>query len=295
MLKRWARFLMERYVPHASPVFLWALAVDLLVQRQLGAPQVRLSLATVIVGVTAVLMGAAARITDEIKDADTDRRFFPERPIVSGRISEREATWLALATVGLSLALNAAWPIAVLELGGQALFLYLMTRWFFVPKLISGNRLLAIGSHFPFYVVLGFYAADFVARYHGLESPGLTAAALGGWWVLPFLSYEFARKAPLPSEEREGLQTYTTLLGFPFAALIGFLLAGAHFALLLAWCGVRGPLVPAVLGAALAAYLAVFVLLAAGRLKKSAPLAMASGAYWMAALILVSLESLEVL
>ena len=251
MIRRWIAFLRERCLFFTAFV-LWGCALDALVQRAHGLPP-KYSLATVMVIACAQLMGAAIRARDEIKDFDSDSRFYPDRPLVAGRISERELVLLERALIAAMLILNLLWPLAPGYMAVVVIYLILMAKWFFMPKLISGNRLLALATHSPVNLLLNIYTMAFLTRYHGLGAWGGKELFIAAWMLMPVYAIEFARKTFAPQQEREGLESYSSIMGTRPAAAIGFALGAGHCALLAALSGWLGIPAYAAIGAALAA------------------------------------------
>jgi hypothetical protein len=193
---------------------------------------------------------------------------------------------LALGAVGLAMIPR----LALVELAVAVVYLYLMTRWFFVPRLLSGNRILALATHCPFSLLVYLYVARASAQFHGLRSPAAATLVTAAWMVLPFLSYEFARKTMMPDEERPGLQTYSSMLGFRVAGAISHLFVAAHVVVVIfplsRW---RRPPVEVVVGfsALLGIYTVVLLAFLTGRLRRGKALEVVSGVYYMGTLLLL--------
>ncbi|MFA5161647.1 MAG: UbiA family prenyltransferase [Elusimicrobiales bacterium] len=249
MIRRWISFLRERCLFFTAFV-LWGCALDALVQRAHGLSP-KYSMATVMVVVCAQLMGAAIRARDEIKDFESDKRFYPDRPLVSGRISERELALLERVLIGAMLALNLLWPLAPAYMAVVAAYLVLMAKWFFMPGLISGNRLLALATHSPVNLLFNIYAMAFLARYHGLGAWGGKELFIASWMMMPVYAIEFARKTFAPRQEREGLDSYSSIMGPRAAAAAALALGIGHCALLAIFAGWLGIPAYAAIGAAL--------------------------------------------
>jgi hypothetical protein len=116
--------------------------------------------------------------------------------------------------------------------------------------------------------------------------------AVAGLAMLPFLSYEFARKTFLPEGERPGYQSYSILLGLRSATAVGFVLAAVHFAALLALrAAYAAPPASAVTTAGLALLLGVYGVFAALVLFRlrvpPRALELSSGAYFVVGLVLL--------
>ncbi|MFN9115444.1 MAG: hypothetical protein ACK5XN_35765, partial [Bacteroidota bacterium] len=112
----------------------------------------------IIIGtLTYALMILYYRISDEFKDADTDQKFFPERPVPSGRVSLGDLQILRTVATFLCLALAFLTPQSIAPFIAYWLFAWLMGKWFFLPKLIGENRILAFVTHSPVGIFASFY------------------------------------------------------------------------------------------------------------------------------------------
>lgn len=154
------------------------------------------------------------RISDEFKDYETDKKFFPDRPIPSGRLFLSDLK-VMLVTVSLTgLVLNLIYPQALYEYLAAFIFTFAMGKWFFMEKIISKNRLLAFITHAPVGIFLYWYAIKWLLNLEGLQWTLVEIMSVIGFIVLPGLSWEILRKTFLPQDEMPGYQIYSTMLGF---------------------------------------------------------------------------------
>jgi len=158
------------------------------------------------------------RVSDEIKDADSDKRFFPDRLLPSGRIALvdlRCLWWIALAALVASV--SSLWPPSpwAIALVAYALLMY---KYFFAPALISKNLLLALGSHNPSMYLLQLCALGFI---YPRRTPSGVDFLVCLLFYLPSLLWELSRKVRAPSRETE-YQTYSSIFGYRLAGLIAF-------------------------------------------------------------------------
>ncbi len=154
------------------------------------------------------------RISDEFKDFKTDQKFFPDRPIPSGRLFLSDLKVMLIVVSVVSLGINVLYPFALKEFIFAFLFTVAMGKWFFMEKLISGNRLIAFFTHAPVGILLYWYAEVCLLNIHGVSWSLPEMATLIAFIVLPGLSWEVLRKTYLPEDEMPGYQIYSTMLGF---------------------------------------------------------------------------------
>jgi 4-hydroxybenzoate polyprenyltransferase len=288
MIVRVLKFLGERFGEHVIPIVLWMAAIDAVTRELSGGarPSPRM-----LVGFfTALMINACTRTTDEIKDVEVDREFYPTRPLVTGKVTVREVYGLTFVMVGLALAVNLVFRDVLVDVLIALACLFLMATWYGVPKVLSKNRVLAILSNCPVYFMVCFQQADLATK--GTHAPAAVPFAVAALAMLPFLSYEFARKTFLPAGERAGYQSYSVLLGLRPATLVGFLLAALHFAVFIGLrttfaAGAASILTTAGLALLLAVYGVFALLVLAGRRVPARALELSSGAYFVVGLVLL--------
>lgn len=196
------------------------------------------------------------RACDEVKDAEDDLRYRPERPIPRGLVSQRLIVGIALVLVPVAiLAAYALAPAMLLPLAAVWIWLAAMTAEFGVPKWLKARPFVYLVSHMAIMPLIDFFVT-------GAEWLVRSGSPPDGLWLFLALSFvngcvlEIGRKLYAPQNEREGVETYTALIGLARAiyawifclALALALLAGVGFAV--------GAPVP-VIAAGVAAYLAV--------------------------------------
>lgn len=174
------------------------------------------------------------RACDEVKDADDDRHYRPERPIPRGLVTIRLIVGLAAATVPLAIA--AAWslsPKLLLPLAAVWLWLAAMTIEFGVPVWLKARPLLYLVSHMLIMPLIDL----FVTATEWLANAGAPPAGLGLFLALSFANgcvIEIGRKLYAPESEREGVETYTALLGIDRAVGMWIACLGVSLVLLIA-------------------------------------------------------------
>ena len=160
------------------------------------------------------------RACDEIKDAEDDRRYRPERPIPRGLVSLRLIVGIGIAAVPIATAATAVLDLRLLgPLALVWLWLALMTAEFFVPAWLKARPFLYLVSHMLIMPLIDF----FVTGCEWLKAGGGPPAAL---WLFLTLSFangcvlEIGRKIYAPASERPGVETYSALLGPRRATLL---------------------------------------------------------------------------
>ncbi|MDP6539111.1 MAG: hypothetical protein QF903_16190 [Planctomycetota bacterium] len=167
-----------------------------------------------------ILFVVLARVYDELKDADTDRRLAAtgdprtaSRPIVRGIVDEADLRALrnVLIVALIALQLPGAAP---LPLAGFALALavfWLSSNWFFWPA-VERHLLLALLTTSPLTLFVLAYVATLFAADFGAGRLGASTALLLFGLYAPMLAWETSRKVRVPADETD-YETYTKTLG----------------------------------------------------------------------------------
>ncbi len=161
------------------------------------------------------LMLLILRLMDELKDRDLDRELFPHRPLASGRVFPSDIRLSLGAAAALFFALNLASPRALGTAVLAFAYSFLMFRFFFIPRILRRNLLLALATHNPIVPILILHLVNLFAVGHlyGLRSlavrPVLLLVAM--YWSALF-AWEISRKIRAPEEE-DAYVTYSRVLG----------------------------------------------------------------------------------
>jgi hypothetical protein len=168
------------------------------------------------------------RVSDEIKDAEVDKILFPQRLLPAGKVTMTDVRllwWVSLAALMATQFI--IWPPGLFSLALIA-FSLLMYKYFFLQKVISANIFRALLTHNPSMYILQLCALGFL-RIQPLSAHIFLVCLL---FYLPSLIWELSRKVRPPSKETS-YQTYSSLLGYPAAAIIALAPAIGIFSLIL--------------------------------------------------------------
>ena len=241
VIKRWWIYVNEVFLPFSRTALCMLLYAGnmLLYQALLNRSPLVLT-PDMLPGVTTlVLMFLYYRIQDEFKDQETDRRFFPNRPVPSGRVSLQDLSILMWLSIALMIAVNMIWGAAPGMFFVFLGFSVLMHVWFFMKKILSRNRLLALATHAPF----GFFADLFVVAVytnrHGLPLLSTESMLTAVWFSLGGFYWDIGRKTRALQEEVPGYQTYSSIIGCRGASALALAFIGLQ-GLLLVWLPVSG-------------------------------------------------------
>jgi hypothetical protein len=189
------------------------------------------------------------RACDEIKDADDDRHYRPERPIPRGLVSLRLIVGIGIAAVPFAAAATAMLDVRLLgPLALVWLWMALMTAEFFVPAWLKARPFVYLVSHMLIMPLIDLFvtACEWLAAGGGPPD---------GLWLFLTLSFvngcvlEIGRKIYAPENERPGVETYSALLGPRRATLLWSAILVVAFGLLvMVAVAVRAPWLVSALG-----------------------------------------------
>lgn len=153
------------------------------------------------------------RLFDEIKDLDYDRKYNAERPLVRGLLSEREVKQIITFVLFIEIILTII--VAPQALGFYLLaMLYslLMFKEFFIGSIIRPYLTTYAIMHTVVAAFLGLLVMAFTngAIFSGDYKTGIVFGLIN--WAL-FNIFEFSRKTFALQEERQGVDSYSSLFG----------------------------------------------------------------------------------
>jgi len=236
MIKRWTIYIKEMYPPIQWTILSLLVGFGVQTVFNVEYPQKTFPLwpITLFAAANVFLFFLYVRIGDEFKDLDTDRRFFPERPVPSGRITLRDLAVLNWLVIGIMFAINILWRTAFLEFIITFVVFYLASKWFFIPKILENNRILTFITHSPIYFFLMMLVIAFYSKTAGVPLITKNNLLIAVWFLMPFLILEIARKTRSPEEDKDGYQSYSQMLGFRKTVYILIVFISVHFAVLIA-------------------------------------------------------------
>ena len=155
------------------------------------------------------------RIIDEFKDYEEDKKYRPYRPVPRGLIKLQELRTLFVISIiiqfVLTLIVN---PFSLVFLVILWIMFFLMTKSFFLKKLVDKHILLEVALDELLLPILMLYLSSFIK---------IDMTIL---WRLLLLSYivswiiEIARKVRCKKDEETGVKTYTAVFGIPKSMLL---------------------------------------------------------------------------
>jgi hypothetical protein len=193
------------------------------------------SLASIIGVITLFLVMFYLRAVDEVKDLEYDRKYNPERPLVSGAVTMTDIRrycligFLLIPAINLSLSpWLALFIIADMSYG---LLLLKLEQW--VP-LMERSMMFNLLLTYPVSIALSVYTLLLTDWVLGIKIQSSSILIIG-IYILAFLNFEIVRKNLWPVMAEKGERFYSHELGPIKAALLALVcaLAAVSFIILL--------------------------------------------------------------
>lgn len=215
MLSRLAVYFRERYpiLPRLILGGIVFLEIHFIILLNYGITDFRLGVQELVGIYTVFAFLMWLRIADDLKDFETDKRLFPERPLPSGRVFKKDIVIVCIVVELAAVALNAVFMNNFLFFCILYGYGYLMSKWFFHKKQIQPSLPLALITHNPVQMFVNVYIISFTVIKYDLPPVSLfTVMAL---WTLyfPALIWEVSRKIRAPRDEND-YTTYSKLFGY---------------------------------------------------------------------------------
>lgn len=213
MFSRWLIYINEMYPPLSRLIFSIVFASSVLVAQDRFS-DIRFSWPTFFMSSLFMFCYLLFyRIFDEFKDYEVDLKFFPHRPLPSGKVFKNDLLILGAILIGLSFGVQLvfffhSWCSLLLLF----IFTVLMMKNFFAWNLIANNRLLAFFTHSPITFLLVFNILN-LRNFAETNITTFDLLLILVWHYIPGCVFEFCRKTRSPNEEVETYQTYSTILG----------------------------------------------------------------------------------
>lgn len=232
-LNRWVTFISERFDPisHFVMIALFVFAHYLVAH---ASKFVKVAPHLIIyVGLGTAVFFMKLRLYDEIKDYEVDVAKNPTRPLPRGLLEHFDVKKAIELCIILEVIFftSCGMPafISILMAIGYSLLMY---KEFFIPKLIRPHLTTYATSHtvVTFFLSLAIFSALSKFKFFEMDTDFYYFSGMS--WLL-FNIFELGRKIYQPCEEREGVDTYSSIWGKFGAVMLVFVhaLLAAYLAL----------------------------------------------------------------
>ena len=153
------------------------------------------------------------RIADDLKDFETDKVLFPDRPLARGAVYKKDVMILCVFFEIIAVVLNIIYMNNLLFFGILYAYGYLMSKWFFQRSKIQPSLPLALVTHNPVQMFVNLYIISFTVIKYDLRAVTLTTCMTLWTLYFPALIWEVSRKIKAPKDEND-YTTYSKLFGY---------------------------------------------------------------------------------
>lgn len=215
MIGRMRIYLKERYPLLARLVLglIVFLEIHFIILLNEGVTEFRIGVQEVVGAYTVFAFLLWLRIADDLKDFETDKKLFPDRPLARGAVYKKDVMVLCTIIQAIAVALNVIFMNNLLFFVILYFYGYLMSKWFFQRAKIQPSLPLALVTHNPVQMFVNLYVISFTVIKYDL--PPVTLTTVMTLWTLyfPALIWEVSRKIKAPKDEND-YTTYSKLFGY---------------------------------------------------------------------------------
>ncbi|CAN5751595.1 hypothetical protein BH11BAC7_BH11BAC7_36300 [soil metagenome] len=192
-------------------------------------------LKTYFVGIfTTISLFLLVRIFDEFKDAEDDAQFRKELPVPRGLVSLRELGILGSILVILQIIVNLLFfPKILIIYFAIIAYLLLMGKEFFIAEWLKKHQFWYVTSHMFIIPFIDMYASGLDWLLAGVSAP----LGLLFFFAVSYMNgivLEIGRKIRIPEKEKQGVLSYTSMLGANRAVVLWLIILFITLALSIA-------------------------------------------------------------
>jgi len=215
MLKRLHIYYKERY-----PIFLRILLglivfgeIYFIILLNQGVTKFHIGIQEIIGGYTVFAFLLWLRVADDLKDYETDKRLFPDRPLACGKTKIKDVVISCALVELLAVILNYIYMPNFIFFIILYIYGYFMSKWFFQRSKIQPSLPLALVTHNPVQMFVNLYIISFTVIKYNLNFINLTTIMTLFTLYFPALIWEVSRKIKNPKKEND-YTTYSKLFGY---------------------------------------------------------------------------------
>ena len=153
------------------------------------------------------------RVADDLKDYETDKRLFPDRPLPSGRVKIKDVVISCAIVEAIAIILNVIFMPNIIFFIILYIYGYLMSKWFFQREKIQPSLPLALITHNPVQLFVNLYIISFTVIKYNLDFVNLITIMTLFTLYFPALIWEVSRKIRAPKDEND-YTTYSKIFGY---------------------------------------------------------------------------------
>lgn len=176
---------------------------------------------TFLIGIfTTVSLFLLVRIFDEFKDAEDDAKYRPELPVPRGLVTLKELAIIGVVLLLLQVGINFMFfPKMLIIYAIVMTWLCLMGKEFFIADWLKKHQFWYVTSHMLIIPLIDIYASGLDWLLEGVAPH----KGLIFFFAVSFMNgivLEIGRKIRTPEKEKEGVLSYTSMLGTNKAVIL---------------------------------------------------------------------------
>ena len=215
MLKRLHIYMKERY-PLVARLILGLivfLEIHFIILLNEGVTTFKIGIQEFVGAFTVFAFLLWLRIADDLKDFETDKILFPDRPLARGAVYKKDVMVLCVIVQAITVVLNVLFMNNIIFFCILYAYGYLMSKWFFQRAKIQPSLPLALVTHNPVQMFVNLYIISFTVIKYGLRPFTITTVMTLWTLYFPALIWEVSRKIKAPKDEND-YTTYSKLFGY---------------------------------------------------------------------------------
>ena len=215
MLKRLYIYFKERYpiIPRIILGLIVFLEIHFIVLLNNGVTKFNIGIQEFVGAYTVFAFLLWLRIADDLKDYETDKKLFKDRPLPSGRTTKKDVMIAGVFFEVIAVILNILFMNNILFFVILYIYGYLMSKWFFQKSKIQPSLPLALITHNPVQMIVNLYIISFTCIKYKIPAISLTTVMALFTLYFPALIWEVSRKIRAPKDEND-YTTYSKLFGY---------------------------------------------------------------------------------
>ena len=215
MLKRLHIYFKERYpiIPRIVLGLIVFLEIYFIVLLNNGVTKFNISIQEFVGAFTVFAFLLWLRIADDLKDYETDKKLFKDRPLPSGRVKKKDVMIICSIIQLIAIILNLLFMKNILFFIILYIYGYLMSKWFFQKNKIQPSLPLALVTHNPVQMFVNLYIISFTCIKYQIPAFSITTVMALFTLYFPALIWEVARKIKAPKDEND-YTTYSKIFGY---------------------------------------------------------------------------------
>lgn len=215
MLKRIHIYMKERYplIPRLILGLIVFLEIHFIILLNEGVTKFNIGVQEFVGAYTVFAFLLWLRIADDLKDYETDKVLFPDRPLARGDVYKKDVVIVCAIVEAIAVILNVLFMNNILFFCILYFYGYLMSKWFFQKAKIQPSLPLALVTHNPVQMFVNLYIISFTVIKYDLRAVTLTTCMTLWTLYFPALIWEVSRKIRAPKDEND-YTTYSKLFGY---------------------------------------------------------------------------------